>query len=92
MTEKEQSPAELAAFGLAAGAIYRDIAIVSALREAGLVDPLKVAAWAELLATGMGSDQMDMAPEIRAGIAGQLTTFAGMLRGMAAVPAGAGRG
>ena len=44
MTGSEQSAAEAAAFGLAAGAVYRDVAIVSALGEADVIDPLKVAA------------------------------------------------
>lgn len=70
-----------------AAVMFQSLAIVGALAEQRLVDPLKVAAWAETLATGQG---LDLAPKIREGIAAQLTAFAVVLRSMTAKPPGSG--
>lgn len=78
-----------AALGVAtASAMMCSAAIVAALAQSGAVDPLMVAAWAETFATGQSAA---LAPELRDGVVGQLRGFAGLLRAMATVPAGAGR-
>jgi hypothetical protein len=54
------------------------------LAEAGAVDLLKVAAWAEFFG---GLRSGDVAPEIRAAIETALKAYAGALRSMATKPA-----
>jgi hypothetical protein len=83
------TPAELVAAGTAMGAIslFEAAAIVGALAERRLVDPLKVAAWAEMFAKGQGKE---LAPETRKLVAEGLNGFALVLRSMVTKPAGGG--
>jgi hypothetical protein len=60
-------------------------------REAGLIEPVKVAAWAEFFTGGLDVHSMDMPADVRAAIAGQLKTFSEMLRAMATPQTGSGR-
>ena len=63
----------------------QSLALAAALAEAGAVDLLKVAAWAEFFG---GLRSADVAPEIRGAIETSLKAYAGALRAMAAKPAG----
>ena len=65
--------------------MFESLAIVSALAEQRLVDPLRVVAWAEMFARGLPSN---LPPEVRTGVQSQLTSFATVLRSMATMPAG----
>jgi len=67
-------------------ATYRCCAIVAVLAEEGLVDPLKVAEWADLFAASQGND---LALEIRDGIAAEVRGFADLLRSMTLKPSDA---
>ena len=66
-------------------ATCQNFALAMALAEAGAVDLLKVAAWAEFFG---GLRSGDVAPEIRAAIEAALKGYAGALRAMATKPPG----
>ena len=88
MTEKEKTEIlELLAVAQA-GAMFEALAIVGALAERQLVDPLKVAAWADVFGQNQGGNQTSA---IREGIAQQLVGFASVVRSMATKPAGGGQ-
>jgi hypothetical protein len=82
---------DLVDFGAVAVAVptFQSAAIVAALAERGLVDPIKVAAWVDTFAAGAANDQ---SPEIRREIVSALRDFATLLRSMASRPATAGAG
>jgi hypothetical protein len=69
--------------------MYYCAAIIGALAERGALDPMKVAAWADVFAKGQGKD---LPEAVRAALADQLGQFAELIRSMATVPKGAGRG
>ena len=66
-----------------AASMFQSLAIVGALAEARTIDPLKVAAWAEVFAKHYG-----MSPQA----ADQVRQFASLIRSLVKVPAAAGRG
>lgn len=70
-------------------AIYQGCAIVGALAERGLVDPLKVAAWADFFAENQGRGN-DLPPSVREGVAAGVAEFAKVLRAVARKPPGSG--
>lgn len=64
--------------------------LVGALAEARVIDPNKVAAWIDVMASGgVGKDQ---SPAVVEGIKAQLDGLTHMLRAMATIPPNAGRG
>jgi hypothetical protein len=64
-------------------ATCQNFALAMALAEAGAVDLMKVAAWAEFFG---GLRSADVAPEIRGAIEAALKGYAAALRSMAAKP------
>jgi hypothetical protein len=88
MTENEKTEILQLAAVTQASAMFQALAIVAALAERRLVEPLKVAAWADVFAQNQGGNQ---SAAIREGIAQQLVGFASVLRSMATKPAGGGQ-
>ncbi len=84
-SELEQVLASIA--GVSCGATFQACALVRALAERGLVDPLKVAAWADVFAAGQ-SQNTASPPNTRQAIADSLGSFAELLRKMATKPEG----
>jgi len=70
-------------------AMYQACAIACALAEAKLVDPMKIAQWAETMAAISTSNKDHQAVSLA--IAERLREFAGVLRSMATKPAGSGQ-
>lgn len=71
-------------------AIHQSAAIACALAERGLVDPFKIAAWAEMFAGIQGKSE-GLAPGHHEAVATGLKGFANALRSMATKPAGSGQ-
>jgi hypothetical protein len=71
-----------------AAAMYPGLAIAGALAQRGLVSPLDVAAWADVLREGY--QQRATLPNTAATISRVLEGFASVLRSMATKPPGAG--
>ena len=63
-----------------AAAMFQSLAIIGALAERGLIDPRRVAAWADFFAT---SQTGGVAPDIGAGAAAALGNFSSVIRAMA---------
>ena len=77
----------LAAASIGVG-LYQSLAIVAALAEARVLDPMAVAKWADFFAANLPPNTAPGAREaMRDGISG----FAAAVRSMATVPKGAGR-
>jgi len=89
MTEDETK--EVATMvGIASGvAMYQTLAVIGALAERRLIDPLKVADWAKVFANGLGPD---LAPDVHDSIRQQLEGFAEVIRSLNEMPRNAGRG
>lgn len=87
MTEDETK--QLAVFHAieSMASMYQSLAVVGALVEKGLIDPMRVAHWAAFFATQSPNDL----PEVKAAIADRLKQFAELIEAMAKKPAGAGR-
>jgi hypothetical protein len=67
-------------------AMYQNLAIVCALAQSGVIDPLKVAAWAEMFKGALP----EMPTNQRLGIVEGLAGFAEMISLVAKMPEGAG--
>ena len=76
------------AAGIAAAAgMFQSAAVVGALVESGVIDPQKVAAWAEMFADGQSQK---LSPDVREAVAQHLKGFASLIRSMPTKPPGAG--
>jgi hypothetical protein len=76
------------AFGIANGiALHQSAAIVCALAEKALIDPFKVADWADVFASLQGRSK-DLFPGHHEAVIAGLKGFADVLRSMATKPPG----
>jgi hypothetical protein len=68
--------------------LYQNLAIIGALAEARVVNPMAVAKWADFFAANLPANT---SPDARKIMHEGITSFASAIRSMATVPPGAGR-
>lgn len=71
--------------------MYYAFSVVGALAERGLIDPLRVADFADMFASGQTHGQ-DSTETARSAITNRLKEFSDIIRAMMTAPPGAGRG